>query len=122
MIEWFVYGQIMVASVAGILAIALGLFGRQPTDLTLGAIGLVWLLLIAQVVVSLVVSLNGSVPTGNVLEYWVYLVSALLLPPAAGFWALIERSKWSTVIIGLAGVSVAIMIYRMWQIWGVQGI
>jgi hypothetical protein len=46
----------------------------------------------------------------------------MLLPIAAGFWALIERSRWSTVILGVAALSVAVMLYRMLQIWTVQGV
>ena len=39
---------------------------------------------------------------------------------AAIFWALLERSRWSTVVLGVGALSVAVMIYRMFQIWTVQ--
>jgi hypothetical protein len=35
-------------------------------------------------------------------------------------WALVDRSKWSTVILGVASLAVAVMVYRMTQIWFVQ--
>lgn len=121
MIEWFSWVQLAVAVLAGGLCVALGLAGRKPNDLTMGATALVELLLIAQLVVAIVAPLAGNRPTGSLLEFWVYLVSAIVLPVAAGFWALVERSRWSTVILGVACLSVGIMLYRMLQIWTVQG-
>ncbi|MET0854455.1 MAG: hypothetical protein ABWX62_10720 [Microterricola sp.] len=122
MIEWFTYLQIGVAVIAGLLAIVRGLAGKTPSDLVLGALGVVELLLIVQLVISIVAPLTGNEASGSVLEFYVYLISAMLLPIAAGFWALIERSRWSTVILGVAALSVAVMLYRMLQIWTVQGV
>ncbi|KQW07575.1 hypothetical protein ASC66_00800 [Leifsonia sp. Root4] len=122
MIEWFTYLQIAVAVIAGLIAIVRGLAGKTPSDLVLGALGVVELLLIVQLVISIVAPLTGNEASGSVLEFYVYLISAMLLPIAAGFWALIERSRWSTVILGVAALSVAVMLYRMLQIWTVQGV
>ena len=44
-------------------------------------------------------------------------VSVLLVPPAAILWALIDRTKWSTVVLGAGAFTVAVMVYRMYQIW-----
>jgi hypothetical protein len=122
MIEWFMWLQLAVATLAGLLGIALGLAGRKPSDLTIGAVLLVEVLLLAQLVVAIVAPLTGNDATGSLLEFYTYLVSAVLVPVAAAAWALIERSRWSTVILGIAGLGVAVMIYRMWQIWTVQGL
>jgi len=121
MIEWFTTVQIAVAVVAGLLGVILGLAKRSPNDLILGAAALVELLLIAQVVIAIIAPVFGNVPTGSGLEFWVYLVSAVLLPPLAVFWALIDRSRWSTVVIGVACLAIAVMVYRMNIIWFVQG-
>jgi hypothetical protein len=120
MILWFTLVQVVVAVVAGLLCIVLGLAGRRPSDLTVGALALVELLLIAQVVIAIVAPFLGNPPTGSLLEFWVYLVSAVLLPPAAVVWALLERSRWSTVIMGITALAVAVMVWRMHVIWTVQ--
>lgn len=120
MIEWFTLTQATVAAVAGVLCLALGLAGRKPNDLTMGAAAVVELLLVVQLVVAIVAPFAGNPPTGNIVEFYVYLISALLLVPAAAFWALIERSRWSTVILGVACLAIAVMVYRMGQIWSVQ--
>ncbi len=121
MIGWLTVAIVVVAVAAGVLCVALGLIGRPPADLTLGATLLVELTLIVQLVVSLVSPLSGNLPTGSGLEFWVYLVTAILIPPLATLWGLLERgSRWSTVILGVACLAVAVMVYRMHQIWFVQ--
>jgi hypothetical protein len=116
-IEWFTWLQVAVAVAAGLLCLALGFAGQKPNDYSLGSLLVVELLLIAQLVVAVIAPAVGNPPNGNLAEFYVYLVSALLLPPAAGFWALIERTRWSTVILGVVALAVAVMVYRMDQIW-----
>ncbi|MGO2744990.1 hypothetical protein [Microbacterium sp.] len=120
MILWFTFVQIGVAVAAGIFAVIAGLMGRRPSDYTVGALALVELLLIVQVVVAIVAPFAGNPPSGDLLEFWVYLVSAVLVPIGGVFWALLERSRWSTVILGLLGFAVAIMLWRMEVIWTIQ--
>lgn len=121
MIEWFTAVQVVVALLAGLLCLVLGLIGKQPGDLTLGSIALVEVLLVAQLIVTIVAPIVGNEPTGSLGEFYIYLISALLLPVAGGFWALIERSRWSTVVLGVVGLAIAVMVYRMGQIWFVPG-
>ena len=122
MIEWFAYLQLAVAVAGGLLCLGLGFAGRRPSDLSMGATALVELLLIVQLVVAIVAPFAGNQATGSLLEFYTYLISAILLPLAGGAWALIERSRWSTVILGVVCLSVAVMVYRMLQIWTVQGV
>lgn len=120
MILWFTIAEVAVAVLAGLLCVIAGLAGRRPSDLTVGSLALVELLLIAQIVVAIIAPLVGNAPTGSVLEFWVYLISAALLPIAGVGWALVERSRWSTVIMGVAALAVAVMVWRMHVIWTVQ--
>jgi hypothetical protein len=120
MILWFTLAQIVVAVVAGAFCVAAGLAGRRPSDWSVGAVALVEALLVAQVVTAIIAPLVGNPPTGDLLEFWVYLVSAALLPIGAVLWALMERSRWSTVILGVAALAIAIMVWRMHVIWTVQ--
>lgn len=120
MIEWFTIVQVSVAVLAGLLCLGFGLAGRTPNDYTVGATVIVELLLIAQVVIATIAPGAGNPPTGSLLEFWMYLGAAVLLPPAAVFWSLIERSKWSTVVLGVACLAIAVMVWRMNEIWFVQ--
>ncbi|HEY8588538.1 MAG TPA: hypothetical protein VIL55_03190 [Naasia sp.] len=120
MILGFTIAQIVIAVVAGLIAIAVGLAKRPPSDLSLGGAALVGVLLLAQVVVAAVGPAVGNTPSGNPYEFWAYLISALILPPVAILWALIEKSRWSNVVVGIACLAIAIMLYRMHVIWTVQ--
>lgn len=121
MIEWFTTLQVIVACAAGALCIVLGLAKRLPGDVSMGAVAVVELLLVAQLVIAIVAPLVGNEPSGSLPEFYIYLISALILPLAGGFWALVERNRWSTVILGGVCLAIAVMVYRMGQIWFVQG-
>jgi len=119
MILWFTITQLAVA-IIGVAAVVAGLAGRRPGDVTVGGLALIELFLIAQIVIAVIAPLAGNPPTGSLLEFWTYLISAALLPPAAVVWALVERTRWSTVIMGVAALAVAVMVWRMHVIWTVQ--
>ena len=84
MIAWFAGVQIAVALVGAVLAIILGLLGRKPSDLTMGPLVLVELLLIVQVVISIVAPLVGNQPSGSLLEYWARLDTQQVPPLKPG--------------------------------------
>ncbi|MCA5895015.1 hypothetical protein LEP48_16925 [Isoptericola sp. NEAU-Y5] len=50
--------------------------------------------------------------------FWGYLATALVILPVAAFWAFAERTKWSSVVLAAAAVTVAFLDWRLWQIWG----
>ena len=120
MIEWFTWVQACIAVAAGLLAVVLGLAGKKPADLTMGATAFVGVLLVVQLVIAILSPLFGNTPTGNVLEFYTYLVTAILIPPLAIIYGLVDRSRWSTVVLGVACFAVAVMVVRMNQIWFVQ--
>lgn len=117
MIEWFAWVQGGVAALAAVVAIGFAIRGRTPNDYTLGAALLVGALLIAQMIISIVAPSVGNVPTGSLLEYWMYLITALIMVPAAMLWALVERTVMANVVLGFLGASIAVMMGRMHQIW-----
>ena len=117
MIEWFLVVQVTVAVLGGVLCLVLGFAGRIPSDVSMGTVVLLTVLLFAQLIVTIVAPAVGNEPRGDLSLFYVYLISALLLPILGGFWALIERNRWSTVILGGICLSIAVMVYRMGQIW-----
>ena len=121
MIAWFTVVAAAVAALAAVLGVGLGLAGRKPSDLSLAGPALVELLLLVQVGIAIVAPFTGNDPTGNPVEFWIYLISALIIPPAAIFWALTEKTRWSVVVVGVACFAVAVMVVRMWIIWTQQG-
>lgn len=120
MILGFTVVLVGAAILAGLLCVVLGLAGRKPADVTLISLIVVEVLLLAQIVIALLAPAFGNTPTGNPAEFWVYLITAAIIPPLAAIWALTERSRWSTVVLGVGALAVAVMAYRMHQIWTVQ--
>lgn len=118
MILWFGIAQIIVAALAAVTCIWQFARGRGPNDYTLGATLLMGLLLVAQVIVAIVAPATGNAPVGDSIEFWMYLIVAVLLPFGAGFWALVTRTRPANLVLALVNLSVGIMLYRMFVIWG----
>jgi hypothetical protein len=121
-IEWFSTIAIAVSVIAGLVALVLGGIGRKPDDYSILTTAVVALVLLVQVVMGIVAPFVGNQPTGDIVEWWFYIVTALVLPVGAIIWALVDRSRWSTVVMGVASLAVAVMLFRMNQIWFVQGV
>lgn len=117
MIDWFYQGAQFVAVVGGVLALVLGLFGRLPSLVSLSPLVLTAIALIIQAFVTIGVLASGNAAKGDVIEFYGYLITALIVAVGAGLWALAERTKYSTIILGAANLTIAIMLLRMWQIW-----
>ncbi len=120
MIGWFTVAQVAVAVVAGVLCLVVGAIGRKPSDLTVLPTALVEVLLVVQLVIAIVEPSVGNPPSGSLIEFYAYLLSGLVIPPLAVFWALVESTRWSTIILGASCLAIAIMVYRMDDIWNVQ--
>jgi hypothetical protein len=111
-----------VAVAAGSLLVAVWSFllaalNREPQRALLVALGVVEVLLVAQLVIGIVLLIRGGHP-GNLATYLAYLVSALVIIPAGAAWALAERSRSSTVILGIACIAIPVMVLRLHEIWG----
>jgi hypothetical protein len=117
MITWFAFVQIGIAAIGGLLCLILGFAGRKPNDYSLGSAALVELLLVAQLVIAIIAPAVGNASRGNVLEFYVYQVAALIIVPLAVFWALVQRDRWSTVVVGVGNLAIAVMVFRMYEIW-----
>lgn len=118
MITWFGIAIIFLAVCAGIVCVVSFARKRTPNDYTLGATLLVGLLLLAQVVIAIIAPFTGNHAAGDPLEFWMYLITALVLPFGAAFWALIDRKRTAILVLLVVNLSVAVMVYRMMVIWG----
>lgn len=117
MLEAAVNIEIWLAVATGLFCVALAAVKRLPSLVSLGALALVELALIVQLFWSIVLVAGGATAKGDTVEFFGYIITALFVPPAAALWALVERSRWSTMVLGVAGLTVAVMLVRMWQIW-----
>lgn len=117
MVLWFGVTQIAVGLAGALLCLVVFARKQAPNDYTLGATLLLGLLLIAQIAISIVAPFAGNPPTGDPLEFWMYLVTATALPFGAGIWALVDRRRTANLVLLVVHLAVAVMVYRMMVIW-----
>lgn len=102
---------------AGCFSLFLAILRRDPSWWSVGSALLVELALVVQLIWSIILVSGGDSASGDTVEFFGYILTALLVPVGSVVWAIFERTKWSTMVIGLASLTVAVMAVRMWQIW-----
>ena len=117
MVEWVFLALVGVTAFIGVLLLLAGLLGYAANGYVLLTFGVVELGLLIQAAVSVGMSLAGARALVSTLEFFGYLLVAIFLPLLAVAWALAERNKWSTVVLGFASLTITVMLFRMWQIW-----
>ena len=117
MIEWFFLAQSWFALGAGLLLVLMGLVGRIPSGFSISLVAISELALIVQLSLSIVLVFMGQQAKVDTWEFLGYLFVALMIPAGGAIWALLERGKWSTVVMGAALLTLSVMLVRMWQIW-----
>lgn len=101
----------------GAIQLTLGFFGRKPGQPEILMSMAVLSGLAVQLLVSTILAISGERAAVSTIEFFGYLLVAMIVKLAAGFWALAEKTKWSTVILGAASLTVSVMLVRMLQIW-----
>jgi hypothetical protein len=48
-----------------------------------------------------------------------YLIALPIVPVAAAFWGLLERSRWGAAVVAVAGLVAPVLMVRLHQIWPV---
>ena len=72
--------------------------------------------LVVQAVVLAVLAAGGHDVDAVLL--WGYVVTQAILLPVAAAWAFAERTRWSSVVLLVAALTVAFLELRLLQIWG----
>lgn len=111
--------QIVLTALAVAIAVWLVVLiaiGRDPNDWLYGALGLVELGLVVQLVIGLA-RLGGDHAGVNVAAYVGYLVGSLLILPAAFVWSLGERSRAGTGVLLVAVAVIPVLFLRLHQLW-----
>ena len=90
--------------------------GRRIGLVHLLGAGLLEVLLLIQAGLA-VAGLTGGVRLADPATFVSYLVSVLLLPIAGVLWARTARSRWAGTVIAVAALVVAVMVWRLLQLW-----
>lgn len=73
-------------------------------------------LLVLAGVVAAVRAAAGDGPA-DAATFWGYLVTTLVVLPVAAAWAFAERTRWSSVVLVIAALTVAFLQLRLVQVW-----
>lgn len=116
----FIVGTI-VCLVSTVLCVSAAVLRHGPNDLTILSAAAVELFLIVYTVAAVIRQTGGETLNGPAWEFWGYLFTAAVIPIGAVWWSLMDRSRWSNLVLGAVGITVFVMLFRMEQIWdGVQ--
>jgi hypothetical protein len=112
---------------ATVVALALAALGavstltmRRTGAAHLALAGLLEALLVAQAAVALVRLAGGARPE-DPATFLGYLAGAVLVPVAGVLWARSEPSRWAGTVVAVAALVVAVMVWRLLQLWGTAG-
>ena len=117
MIEFFYLVLVWYSVAVGVGLLGAGLFGARPGPVSIMATAGVEAGLLIQLLISIALVVSGQRAQTDTLEFFGYLIVAIIVPLAAGFWGLAERTKYSMMVLGAAALTVAVMLYRMQQLW-----
>jgi hypothetical protein len=114
---------VVVSAVSAALCIGAAVLRQPPNDITILSTATVELFLLAYAVGAVIRQSTGDPVLGEAWEFWGYLLTALLVPVGAFWWAILEKTRWSNFVLAAAGLTVFVMLFRMEQIWdGVAGL
>jgi hypothetical protein len=116
-LEQFFQIEAWGSALIGLVLLGFGAVKRKPSLISLGATAFVQFGLVVQLISSIILVTGGARAKGDTIEFFAYILVAFIVPLGAAFWALIERTRWSTFVLGIGALTVAIMLARMHQIW-----
>jgi hypothetical protein len=73
--------------------------------------------LVVLIVSAIIQPLVGNPVIGDAVEFWFYLITALAMSLGVTLWALVDRTRFATIGMGMVSLSIAVMIVRMSIIW-----
>jgi dolichyl-phosphate-mannose--protein O-mannosyl transferase len=115
---------VVAASAVAVVLAALGglstALRRRIGTAHLAGTGLLEALLVVQAVLA-AADLAGGHRPAELATFLAYLVSVVLLPVAGLLWARSEPTRWAGTVLGVAGLAVAVMLWRLLDLWEVTG-
>ena len=116
MTPFLVWAITAVAVLLALLGIASTLARRRIGLLHLGVAAALEVLLLVQAVLAVVAMAGGNTPP-ETATFAGYLAGVVLVPVAGALWARSEPTRWAGTVIAVAAAVVAVMVWRLLQLW-----
>jgi hypothetical protein len=107
----------LVALAVALLALLYVIRDRPADRLLVGAIGVLWLATLVQLVYGILRLPDADDDVHDVV-FVLYLVGLAALPPAAGWWARGEPGRAGAGVVVAAGLLVPFLLLRLDTLWG----
>jgi hypothetical protein len=96
---------------------AMTALNRRMSVPMLIALAVLEILLLIEVGLVVAKLAGGGRPPGGTATLTGYLIAIPVVPVAAAFWGLLERTRWGPAVVAVAGLVAAILMVRLHQIW-----
>ena len=116
MIPTLAYAVIALAGAAVVWGVITAITDRPPGKAQLLYAAGVWLVTLAQSIVATVQLIGGFRPASMATTVG-YLIGIVVLIPIAWFWANVERTRFSGIVLAVAALSVLAMTLRLLTLW-----
>ena len=120
MTTFLVWAITAVAVLLAVLGVASTLARRRIGLLHLVVAGVLEALLLVQAVIALIAMAGGTTPP-ETATFLGYLAGVVLVPVAGSLWARAERTRWAGTVMAVAAAVVAVMVWRLLQLWEATG-
>jgi len=114
--EPLTWALVALSLAAMVLALVLTALDRRINWTLLGAVGVVEVVLVAQLVVGIVQLVSTDQNVSGVL-FIGYMIGSLIVLPLGALWALAESSRWGAGALAIACLVIPVLELRMYEIW-----
>jgi hypothetical protein len=108
--------SLLLATCAGVLAA----LDRLPGRWMLRGLLALQLLVLVQAGIAVARMVGGEVPA-SVGALVGYLLVSVLIVPLGTYWSLEERTRWSTLVLVVACLTVTVLMSRLLTLWSTVG-
>ncbi len=118
MVEFWFWFQLWTYVAVGVVSLVMTFISKALHSISLIAQMAVVAGLSLQLLLSSFLAILGERAATSTLEFFGYLVVALMVSVGAIIWSLLDRNnRWSNAVLSLAAFTVAVMVIRMQQLW-----
>jgi uncharacterized membrane protein len=110
----------VIAAVLAVLGLASTLARRRIGLLHLAGAAVLEAVLLLMAGIAVAAMVGGERPA-DTPTFLGYLIGVLLVPVAGVLWARTERTRWAGTVIAVAAAVVAVMGWRLLQLWEATG-
>lgn len=115
--ETLVIIEAVAAAVLGLTTFVTAALGRRPGWVEVIGAGVLALGMLVQAIVAFVL-MATSHDTTDGPTFVLYALASVLLLPVGVLWAAAEKTRWGNVVLGVAFLTLAVVVLRLDVVWG----